>query len=144
MRCRCGKPKYVRGLCASCYAKRWRSDHLAETRTRQREYWHRRLKNPQHRVKWNIAQKRRAKQRRHNTIIRLGGCCRFSKCGAIRNLVIHHDHRKQKRLRCCHYGHGCIRCQVCLLCKRHNHMLGAVNDSLRLTQQVIAFLRRYH
>ena len=130
------------------YQRQWKRNRRKDSKFRRREVnrvitWGQKFR-AEHRTKWNADRRRWQAENRKKAVSRLGRVCRFPKCGRTDGLHIHHDHSKQQRLKCCRSGNGCTRCQVCMLCSQHNHMLGMVSDSLRVAKRMVAFLRRYH
>jgi hypothetical protein len=98
------------------------------------------------RAAWNLSRKAWVTKDRAKTRARLGDVCGFFDCGETEKLYIHHDHILQERQQCCptaRHG-GCRRCQICLLCPKHNVMLGIMNDDIRIARQVVEFLEKYH
>ena len=98
------------------------------------------------RAGWNLARKIWVTKDREKTRARLGNICGFFDCGATEKLHIHHDHRLQAKQPCCplrRHG-GCAKCQICLLCPKHNVMLGIMNDNIQTARQVVGFLEKYH
>jgi hypothetical protein len=87
------------------------------------------------------------KEKKHEekriTIERLGGpVCAFPGCGSTTNLHIHHDHKLQADSHCCESENGCRKCQVCVLCSKHNVMLAFMHDDPEIALKCFEFLSR--
>ena len=96
------------------------------------------------RAKWNADRKRWKHEKRIKTLARFGNICGFFDCGATEKIHVHHNHTLQTKQQCCKARGGCPRCQVCLLCPKHNHMLGILSDDIKIAHQVVEFLEKYH
>ena len=152
-----------KNMTAKEYQRKWRKKNRVKLREYQRQYkrkrrsdstfrheevsrilaWQRK-RRAENREKWNADRRRWKAQKLERTRMRLGKKCRFSGCRRKDRLFVHHNHQLQQQLKCCRSLNGCERCQVCMLCSTHNHMLAMVGDRLSMAKKVVAFLRRYH
>jgi hypothetical protein len=126
------------------YQRERRADLKHRKKERQQERARRRVERAANRPKWNADRKDWITAKRKRDRKRLGLVCGFLGCGATKKLHIHHDHARQARQGCCKSPCGCEHCQVCLLCPRHNHMLGILGDDVVVARQVVKFLERFH
>jgi hypothetical protein len=138
--------------CVKLRARKYSTEYMRErlkaskhrNRTRELERARRSVERAANRPKWNADRKDWITAKRKRDRKRLGLVCGFLDCGATNKLHIHHDHARQARQQCCKSPCGCEHCQVCLLCPKHNHMLGILSDDVLVARQVVEFLERFH
>jgi hypothetical protein len=120
------------------YMREYRRKHRKQINAAARKYARK------HRATIARENQRRHRAKRRRTIAHFKRVCGFYGCRITQKLKVHHDHDLQKQLGCCKSVNGCKKCQVCLLCWKHNVLLGMVCHSTREAQKVVRFLKRFH
>jgi hypothetical protein len=136
--CGCGEEVHCLGKCYGCYNADYRDKNRLRINQNSLNYHHK------HRVKCNKAQKIRIDKKNAEVRKKHGNACGFPGCGRKSPLVIHHNHELQKKIKCCKHVHGCEKCIVCLLCRKHNYILGVLKDSAAEARVLVKFLEERH
>jgi len=135
---RCSNPKKAKGFCNTCYMREYRKAHRKEINSSARKY----ARKHRARVRKNDRIRRARKRKEQKK--KFGKRCGMGGCTITKRLCLHHDHRLQKKLKCCASPNGCVKCQICLLCYKHNMVLGMLEDSPKEARKVLRFLERHH
>lgn len=135
---KCKSKPFSNGYCHLCWSRWYRADNRETINENARRYArnHRELINKRNRDQHARKRKRQTKK--------FGKRCGMPGCKIIKRLCLHHDHRLQKKQRCCVSANGCLKCQVCFLCYKHNMVLGMLEDNPKEALKALRFLERHH